>query len=222
MNTAPAHRYDSGRVLPIVSLGLVLLLLAACDVPRDVEGTLERVRGGSLRVGVTHNEPWVVTSGEEPVGVEVRLVEELAGDLGADVTWVVGSETELLEALEVRELDLVAGGLATDSPWSGKVTLTAPYVTTRLVIGVPPATGVDPRVEGMRVLVEVGSAAGALVEAEGAVAVRVTEISDPGRAAAVPEWQLDELGLVDSGIELEVTEHVMAVPHGENDWLAEV
>jgi polar amino acid transport system substrate-binding protein len=79
------------------SIGLLLVLAAACDLPRDPEGTLERVRGGTLRVGVAHNPPWAsLPAPGEAQGVEPRLVRALAAELGARVEWVAGGETELL------------------------------------------------------------------------------------------------------------------------------
>ena len=39
-----------------------VLLLAACDLPRDSDGTLDRVRGGTMRVGVVIDTPWTKDS----------------------------------------------------------------------------------------------------------------------------------------------------------------
>lgn len=41
----------------LVTAGL-LLLVGGCDLPRDPEQTFERVRGGTLRVGITARPPW--------------------------------------------------------------------------------------------------------------------------------------------------------------------
>jgi ABC-type amino acid transport substrate-binding protein len=121
---------------------LSALLIAACGVPRDPEGTLDRATGGTITVGAIEAEPWVVVDGDEPRdGVEVELVERFAASLDADVRWVVGSEEELLSALELGELDLVVGGLTATNPWSGKVTFTRPYATRVEDVGMlEPAT----------------------------------------------------------------------------------
>lgn len=80
----------------------------------------------------------------QPAGVEAVLIEEVAGKLGATVEWKVGGESELLEALERRELDVVVGGLTSDTPWKNRVGLTGPYLTTGYgrraehVVAVPP------------------------------------------------------------------------------------
>lgn len=89
---------------------LTALTLTACGIPRDPEGTLERVEGGTVRAGITENHPWTDLSGGEPAGVEVDLIEAFAESLGARVEWFDGSQAELLENLEKRELDVVMGG----------------------------------------------------------------------------------------------------------------
>jgi membrane-bound lytic murein transglycosylase MltF len=104
-------------------------VLAACGLPRDSDHTLDRVRGGELRVGVTEHEPWVSIHDDRMDGVEPRLIEELARGLGARPVWRRGGESEILEALHRRELDIVAGGLTADSPWKGQVAFTHPHFT---------------------------------------------------------------------------------------------
>lgn len=109
--------------------------LAACGIPRDPEGTLERVQGGVVRVGVVHNPPWAsLAASGDPAGVEPRLVRALAAELGARVEWVPGGESELLGALEHHGLDLVIGGLSAASPWSPKLGFSRPYYTDTLAV----------------------------------------------------------------------------------------
>jgi hypothetical protein len=55
-------------------LALVAFSLAGCEFLRDPMGTLDRVRGGQMRVGVVANEPWTRLDGR-PSGVEVELEE---------------------------------------------------------------------------------------------------------------------------------------------------
>ena len=59
-----------------VLLLIAALVLGGCQFPRDPEGTLDRVRGGTLRVGISPSEPWVtLVEDEPPAGVEVELVQ---------------------------------------------------------------------------------------------------------------------------------------------------
>jgi ABC-type amino acid transport substrate-binding protein len=125
------------RLLPLAA---TLVFLSACELPRDPEGTLERIEGGVMRVGVTENAPWTVFEGEEPGGVEVELVRELARDLGAEAELLEGSESDVLMLLEEGALDLVIGGFTEDDPWSSRVSFTQPYVSVgedRHVMAVP-------------------------------------------------------------------------------------
>ena len=108
---------------------LVLLVLAGCDLPRDPEGTYERVRGGTLRVGISTNPPWTMLEGEEPGGIEPALVRQFAEQFGANVHWTKGSEAHLMERLHHGHLDLVIGGLVDSSPWTTHSGFTRPYVT---------------------------------------------------------------------------------------------
>jgi polar amino acid transport system substrate-binding protein len=113
----------------IGALGAAAIVLAGCtSIPADPDGTLERVQGGVLRVGVTENEPWVELSGSEPSGTEPTLIAEFAAQQGADVEWVAGSEATLAEALEAGELDVVIGGFLEDTPWMEFGAVTRPYV----------------------------------------------------------------------------------------------
>ena len=108
------------------ALAVALVLSGCAAVPADADGTLDRVRGGELRVGITHNPPWTDTSGA-PAGTEVQLVERLAAELDADIAWTHSSEAQLAEALRRGELDLAVGGFTDDTPWTDRAALTEPY-----------------------------------------------------------------------------------------------
>lgn len=106
---------------------VVVLVAAACGLPRDPDGTLERVRGGVVRVGVAENPPWVRITSNGAEGVEPTLVQQVADSLGARIEWIPGAESELLAELEERKLDLVLAGLTADLPWKSKVAFTKPF-----------------------------------------------------------------------------------------------
>ena len=142
------------RTIPVFTL-----VALACGLPRDPESTLERVRGGTLRVGFVVDTPWVTAVGQGAGGVEGALVAELARGLGARVSWTHGSETPLLTALHDGELDLVIAGLTSESPWAAKASFTRPYyVDTTTVNGelaeVPHVVAVPPGENAWQVHVE--------------------------------------------------------------------
>jgi polar amino acid transport system substrate-binding protein len=100
-----------------------------CDVPRDPEGTCARVRGGTMRVGITEHPPWTLLEHDEPSGVEVQMLHKFARQLEAAIHWQRGSESQLMGALQGGALDGVVGGMKESTPWSSHVGMTRPYVT---------------------------------------------------------------------------------------------
>lgn len=111
-------------------LGAALIGLSACTssgYPADPDGTLDRVSGGTLRAGVVHHPPHVDAAGAEPAGPEPDLIRSFAAAHGADVEWTVTGEEALMTALEKGDVDLVAGGLTSDSPWTTHASLTRGY-----------------------------------------------------------------------------------------------
>jgi polar amino acid transport system substrate-binding protein len=201
---------------------LASLALAACGLPRDPDGTLDRVRGGTLRAGLIEHPPWASSEAGEPAGVEVELLEGLAEDLDAEIRWTTGTESELIDALELRELDAVVGGLTVDSPWMSKAAFTAPYLATRTIVGVPAGESTAIDLEGIEVAVERGSPVAGLLRAAGAIPIEVDDLATAPGPAAVDEWLLDDLDLQASDEILEEREHVLALTLGENAWLVEV
>ena len=94
---------------------LLALALAGCgDIPRDVEGTLERVRSERLfRVGLIEGP-----HADGRVGELLRRIERAAG---ARAAIEPGAAEPLLAKLEAGALDIVIGPMATTSPWKTHV-----------------------------------------------------------------------------------------------------
>ena len=114
----------------VVLLALVATLAAGCGTPfpRDTDGSLDRITDGALRVGVSENPPWTEVADSGAVtGREVDLVTGFAQEYGATVEWTPGAESELVMAMARGDLDVVVGGLTSDSPWEKEVALTRPY-----------------------------------------------------------------------------------------------
>jgi polar amino acid transport system substrate-binding protein len=219
------ERAHLGRWLGAFALLLAAVVSAGCDFPRDPRGTLEQVRGGTMRVGVVANEPWTRVENGEASGVEVELLREFAGELEAEAVFVPGTVPELLEAARLGEVDVVAGGFTSTSPGvsEGKEAgVTGPYLTTRLVVGVPPGGPPFDDLSGREVAVERVDHTAVLLREEGAVPVTVEDLPSAEMPVAAYPWQLREWGFEPAGVELPKEEHVMAVPLGENGWLVEL
>lgn len=95
----------------LIASGVVALLLSGCGltIPTDPNGTLETVRDGELRVGVSPDPPLVVDSAGVPSGSVVALVDRFAAALDATPVWTVATEETLVGMLEEGDLDLIAG-----------------------------------------------------------------------------------------------------------------
>ncbi len=212
-NALPAPR----RLIRL-SLCLTVILLGACrDIPRDPEGTLERVQGGVLRAGLMHHKPWAAMVDGRPQGLEVDLVEQLAKSLNASVEWAEPRGDELFQALKEHRLDLVVGGITERSPWKDHVAFTRPYLRHRPVaVSVLPLTSI----RNQRVAVDEGTAEMEEVRRRGGITV--SRRTQPIAAAieVKPAWQVNRGEHVVAA--LDEIRQVFAVPNGENAWLVHV
>ncbi len=120
-----------------VAAAALLVLLTGCGIhiPSDPDGTLETVRGGVLRAGISPNGDLVRVDGGAPSGSEVEALTAFARSLDADVEWTVASEETLVRGLEEGDLDVVAAGLTDQTPWTNKAGMTRPYAETTLEDG---------------------------------------------------------------------------------------
>jgi polar amino acid transport system substrate-binding protein len=205
---------------------LLTFVLVACvcgagcgSLPRDPKETSRRVEGGRLRVGLVENPPWVIRTEGEPAGAEVELARQFAREVGATPEWHWGGEQQHMEALEHYQLDLLIGGLTNETPWKKYVGLTSPYFESRVVVGVPASTPAFRSVKGVQVAARSGDAVVGYLESKGAVVVPVEDLSGAGGAVAAPEWQLEQLGLKPTEVELHAEKHVLAAPPGENGFI---
>jgi len=105
--------------LPILAM---MFALGCSEIPKDPEGTLERVRAeGVFKVGL-------IASEQPPVGADRSrmLVERVGQRAKAEPQFEKGASEPLLAKLEEGELDMVIGELAPASPWAKAVTLLTP------------------------------------------------------------------------------------------------
>lgn len=198
-------------------------IVIACNLPRDSDGTLDRITGGTMRVGFVVDTPWVTDSSDGPGGVEPAFVRALARDLGARVQWTRGQQSQLLETLSGRELDLVVGGLDAKSPWKEKLALTRPYYTDTVLVADTAGAPLPPTIERVMVAVRQGDPVAAEIRKKKGTPRPVEDLASAKSLVAAPTWRLAQLGRTGSKrLELGQTQHVLAVPAGENAWLVRV
>ncbi|WP_243841935.1 transporter substrate-binding domain-containing protein [Salinibacterium sp. ZJ77] len=138
-------RTRGGRMLVLLAALCVALTGCGLQIPADPDGTLDRVSGGTLRVGASPNGEFVRVDDGEVSGSEAELVQAFAESLDARVDWTAGSEEALVRELERGDLDLVIGGLTDATPWTDQAGMSRPYAevtdvtgtTHRLVMLVP-------------------------------------------------------------------------------------
>jgi len=112
--------------LMLMLMGVGALSACSLSIPADPDGTLERVSGGVLRAGASPSDGLIdIDERTDAVsGPLADLVEGFALSRGARVEWTVGSEEDLVDALEEGRVDLAVGGMTDATPWSDRVSVT--------------------------------------------------------------------------------------------------
>lgn len=201
---------------------VLMLALSGCRYPKDIEGAMERIEGGVLRVGVSENPPWVIESDSGPAGLEVELVQALADTLNTNIEWHWGNESNLLLALEHHQLDLVISGLTENAPISQLASPTNAYYQSHYKIGAPPGVVLPDTLEGQDISIPVVNHIAHSLEKEGAH-VNFNPTNEASENLVVrPTWWLLAHGYEIGHETLATDSHVMALPHGENAWMMTV
>lgn len=101
------------------------LLLLACDaLPRDPEGTSERIaQSRVIRVGLATG------GGDFGRAASARLLDRLARETGARPQLRAGATEPLFTDLQQARLDVVLAPLSPKSPWATMVALSPPLAT---------------------------------------------------------------------------------------------
>jgi polar amino acid transport system substrate-binding protein len=88
------------------------------------------VESGELRVGLTANQPPLNMKNKrgEIIGLEVDLIEALAGSMGLEVHIVAMPFADLLPALEKGDVDVVMSGMTITPERNARVAFVGPYV----------------------------------------------------------------------------------------------
>lgn len=118
------------RACLVASAAIITVVATGCGVsiPADPDGTLDGLRGGTLRAGASIGEPLVQELPDgSPAGPLVDLVDDFAVQEDAAVEWTIGSEETLVTMLEEGTLDIVVGGMTDQTPWSDRAAITRGY-----------------------------------------------------------------------------------------------
>src|SRR4051812_25825549 len=89
-------RAGRGEIRMAMAVAAALAVLS-CGLPRDSDGTLDRVQNGVIRLGVADDSPWVVVAGQSVSGYEPAIVGQLAREMRARVETTHGPEARLFE-----------------------------------------------------------------------------------------------------------------------------
>lgn len=197
-------------------------LLSACsDYPKDVENTLDSIKGSILHVGLIENPPWVIATDGEPKGVEPEIIQQLADKLNAQVRWHWGSTAEMLQALEQNQVYVVVGGLITKPKLPKIVTSTQPYYTTRYTVGFPHNMKAFPdKLKGETIALPHISPVREILLSKKAILLPMENPESEGFPVAGPVWRLQARAYNLGPWMLLKQQHVMAVAKGENAWIS--
>lgn len=110
--------FGASRFLIVIA---ALATLTACEgYPRDPEGTTQQIKQQQvMRTGL------VVADADR--GTEEQMAEKIASSVNAQPEYHAGSAEVLMRQLEHKDLDVVIGLFAKDTPWKSRTALSKPY-----------------------------------------------------------------------------------------------
>lgn len=210
-------------MLRIIAILVCFHLLVACDsYPRDPKRSLHTAQNQILKVGASEFSPWIRWQNDRVTGLEAELVEDFARAIGARVEWVKGSEGMLMTMLEAHELHLVVGGITADSPWNKRVALTRPYRKQGYLI-CSTDENLSPRtIKNQKVALLKDSPLGIQIKDKDGIPERLDSLGNYRGLITIAADERDRYACGQEHISLKPSEHVMAVPMGENALLMAV
>ncbi|MDH5834839.1 transporter substrate-binding domain-containing protein [Luteimonas kalidii] len=118
----PARTQPHPWIRTALSLALTLVLAACSGYPRDADDMTQRADEQGMRVGASHDPPWVLVAPDGRVsGPEPELLQRYADARGYRLEWVPGGHDALMRDLERAHLHAVVGGHHRTSPWKPRV-----------------------------------------------------------------------------------------------------
>lgn len=203
---------------------IILLVLAgslpACrQFPKDPHGTLESVQNNTLVAGITENPPYVIFGQDEPSGHEVALIRAFASDLNAEVEWVKGPESTVLNLLKEGRIDVAAGGFHQGSVWKKHVYFAKPHDTLVYKWGVPATILLPDGLKDEVVYVPKASVAASYAVKAKAKVVYADSLTGSEPLVVAPEEELNKMGYHISEKALQKDRISLAIRKGENAFL---
>ena len=110
------------------ALPLLLMLTMSPAQANVLDDVLKRK---TLRVGVSEFVPWTMrTKSGELIGFEIDLARKLAEDMGVAADFRVYQWNEIITALQVGDIDVIAGGMAITPARALQVNFSRPVATS--------------------------------------------------------------------------------------------
>jgi hypothetical protein len=198
---------------------LLVFIVVGCTLPHDPRHTLEQVRAQRvMRVGVSEDPPFIVRHGDDAAGLEAAIVRGFAARLGVRVRWIWTAQEQQFRALHACQLDMMAGGFDSKTPWKKQVAVTRPYLESHEVLGAPPLVTIPDDLTGHEVTIEEGDPIGEQLTKENAAIHSVPVLGSNEQLVAGTRTRLRMLGYV-TGRTLATHKRAFAVPPGENAFL---
>jgi polar amino acid transport system substrate-binding protein len=107
-------------------IGITFILLSlSCGYADNLDDVLNK---GTLRVGVSLYEPWVMQNKDgELYGYEIQVAEQLAKDLAVQIEFNIVEWEDLIDTLKKNNVDVIISGMAITPERALKVNYSDPY-----------------------------------------------------------------------------------------------
>jgi len=152
----------------LLSLGLVLMMLAACSAKAAEDTSLQDVLdSGKLIVGFTEYPPMGFTDNGEVTGFDIDIAIEVCDRLGVDpVFQTIDWDSKVME-LNGKTIDVIWNGLTITADREKEILFSQPYFNNRIVIMTlsDKTTNEVADLAGLKVGVELGSSGQDALEA---------------------------------------------------------
>jgi len=152
----------------LLSLGLVLMMLAACSAKTTKDTSLQDVLdSGKLIVGFTEYPPMGFTDNGEVTGFDIDIAKEVCARLGVDpVFQTIDWDSKVME-LNGKTIDVIWNGLTITADREKEILFSKPYFNNRIVIMTlsDKTTNAIADLNGLKVGVELGSSGQDALEA---------------------------------------------------------